>query len=407
MALSSLKSKSLLLSMLGVVILIVGIVIVVLLMPEPQDTRRQAAVQGGTAKFSISPSQMDLDPEEKKTATVAFSPEGATIAAVSVRLKFPVDSDNPAIEADNLVITTQAAAHFRCNPQSITTVNDETFIDVSCSTSGTNHYTATSFIDLFTFDVIAGEEATKSPVTIAFDAQKTVVTAAITEEERTAPDIAAIPTGSLRVSVEEPPDMTKTTELDYDVSCESDQVTAEAILKEGGNEKGDVKVKFTYNNVTKEDITDEDGVATANLPKAGEDLKLEAIPEGGYPSKSVTVILPTNCPTGNTTPTPTPTASPTAGGTNDTTGAICSASCVVSRDCAGTLTCINGVCRDERCPNDQTCQCASTDPTTGTGDTELPETGFDQTMLMTILGVIFILGGSGLFFTFAPLKTQE
>lgn len=401
MNLSALKSKSLLLGMLGIVILVVGIVAVIMLMPESQDTRRQAAVPGGTARVRISPAEMELSPGETETATVSFSPEGSDIIGVTVRLRFPMDPDEASFSADDVTIASSISSNFTCPTKKVTENTSDVVIDVACTTTG-GTFTAASFVEMFSFDIIALDEPTSSPVTIAFDAAQTIITQPPVGSAPPA-DIAAIPSGTLLVSVEEAVQLTKTTDLSYDVSCESDQVTAKAVLKEGGEEKGDISVEFRYNNVETDAISNSSGLAEARLPKAGEDIDLTVQPSDGYPSKTTTVILPTGCSTGaTTTPTPTPTATPISG----TTGNICNTSCEVNRDCQTGLSCVNGLCRSANCPADQTCRCASTDPTTGTGDTQLPESGFDQTVVMTILGIIFILGGAGLFVTFAPAKRE-
>ncbi len=49
------------------------------------------------------------------------------------------------------------------------------------------------------------------------------------------------------------------------------------------------------------------------------------------------------------------------------------------------------------CPNDSTCDCEDKDVTEDTGDTDLPDAGsIDLTMLLLVIGGLFILGGSSL-----------
>ncbi len=49
------------------------------------------------------------------------------------------------------------------------------------------------------------------------------------------------------------------------------------------------------------------------------------------------------------------------------------------------------------CPNDTTCGCEDKDVTNDTGDTDLPHAGsVDLTMLLLIVGGLFILGGGSL-----------
>jgi len=94
------------------------------------------------------------------------------------------------------------------------------------------------------------------------------------------------------------------------------------------------------------------------------------------------------------TPTPTPTSTPTPTPAASAGTAACNATCSVSRDCADGRSCVSGRCRDSRCTSDDTCRCETTNP--GANDETLPESGFDQTAAFTLLGLIFLLGGSQL-----------
>lgn len=164
--------------------------------------------------------------------------------------------------------------------------------------------------------------------------------------------------------------------------------------------------------------TDETRMATAGA-SGDETEDIAAIPTS---SLSVTVSgsaatptpsassSPTPTPTGSATPTPTPTptssATPTPTPTTATTtqGASCNQTCTATRDCRSGLTCTNGYCRDSRCSADTSCGCADVDVAAQNGTTELPESGFDQTLAMTILGLLFLLGGGQLFWSFTKAE---
>lgn len=107
---------------------------------------------------------------------------------------------------------------------------------------------------------------------------------------------------------------------------------------------------------------------------------------------------PTPTPTTAAAATPTPTPSGSSFGTSTTTGKSCNQTCFSNRDCNSNLACLNGKCLSPSCPSDSSCSCDDVDVTTSTGDTDLPTAGgFDLTMLMLLVGGLFVVGGSSLF----------
>ncbi|PIY78986.1 MAG: hypothetical protein COY81_04980, partial [Candidatus Pacebacteria bacterium CG_4_10_14_0_8_um_filter_43_12] len=88
------------------------------------------------------------------------------------------------------------------------------------------------------------------------------------------------------------------------------------------------------------------------------------------------------------------------------TTASCNQSCDTSRSCQSGLTCTGGVCRSPQCSSDSSCACADLDVAAQTGDTTLPETGFDQTLAMSVLGLIFLLGGGQLLLSLRKSSTK-
>lgn len=185
-----------------------------------------------------------------------------------------------------------------------------------------------------------------------------------------------------------PKKLTLTTE---GVSCSSNSFTAKVNAKDGITAVNNVTVTFKYNEITKTAITNATGDASVSFDKTSTNKDVTAESQG-YDSDTETVTLPSSCP---------------AASASTTTGLTCNQSCSASRECGSGLTCTGGYCRVARCSTDTTCGCADVNVASQSGTTQLPQSGFDQTVAMTVLGLLFLLGGGQLLWTYRHVAEQE
>ncbi len=99
----------------------------------------------------------------------------------------------------------------------------------------------------------------------------------------------------------EEPRAGKTSILGYDISCNEGDFLATFDLKDNGVAQANILVNFTYNGIAKQTTTNADGRASVTFPQQGS-YDLKAAPDNGYPTQSMKVNMPENCPAGESTP---------------------------------------------------------------------------------------------------------
>ncbi len=166
-------------------------------MQQPQDNRQKAAVAEGTAKLTIKPTSMGLNLNETKTVTVSVSTEGTTIDGITVRLVYPFSGTEAPLKPDAIRLspTLEGQQVFNCLVKKAAAVGTQMQIDFGCVAA--NGFTSATYTDLFTFTVSAVRDFSVQPITISFDATATKIS-------KSGQDIAAIPTGTLVVSMNAP-----------------------------------------------------------------------------------------------------------------------------------------------------------------------------------------------------------
>jgi hypothetical protein len=150
-----------------------------------------------------------------------------------------------------------------------------------------------------------------------------------------------------------------------------------------------IGIVFTYNGETKNATTNTAGEAEVKFTRASDNKEVKA-EAGAFDSSSSTATLPTNCSSSSTT-----------------TGLTCNQACSATRSCTSGLSCISGYCRVDRCSSDTSCGCADVNVAAENGTTQLPESGFDQTLAMSILGLLFLLGGGQLWWSHKPAQVSS
>lgn len=373
------KNKALLFGGIGLVLAAIGVIVSLILINQPQDTRQQAAVIGGTAEVRITPATVTLQPGKATTATVAFSTKGSLIQGLSIQLQYAYVGTTLPLDPTDLKMepTLEALGKFACTVKQINKTSNPVTIDFSCTMP--TGYSNTNFTDLFTFVLTAGTAGTDAPVVISFNPQNTIIA-------QGGQDIAAIPTDSLTVTLPKPAVTTqKKMGIKYAAQCNPSELKVSATLTDNENKPfNDTNVKFSFNNQNAEKRTDTKGEASVTMTYATAGSYPLIVNADGYTEQRSTIVIAA-CPT--PTPTPAPTATPSA-------KVSCNGNCSTSVACDTGLTCYSGRCRSASCQSDTTCLCKTTNVASTSSTTQLPVSGsFDRTLAMLLVGGLLTLGG--------------
>jgi hypothetical protein len=95
------------------------------------------------------------------------------------------------------------------------------------------------------------------------------------------------------------PEAGKTSSIGYNLSCDGGYFAAGISLKDNGVPVSGILVNFNYHGRNGQATTNNDGAASVNFPKEG-NYVLEINPDGGFPSQSMVVEMPVDCPAGTT-----------------------------------------------------------------------------------------------------------
>lgn len=480
MKLEILKNKSLIWSSVGVLILIVGIFVALQLIPQDQDIRQEAAIEGGPAEIRIAPGTITTAVGESKEATVTIDTSDININGLATVLTYNFDDyATPPVAVEGVTFLAPFnATPWNCSQRSETTGKKVRF-EVNCNMTGTSaaYTTGGNFVPVFKFNT-KGIAPTTTQVVFSFDPIETSISKVAAAGGNVQREILDTPTSVLRVSVTGAPAAEKKiTVTTPSLSCSANDFTATAEVTEGSTKKAGVAVTFKYNNVTKAASTNDQGIATTTFTKASSALAVTA-EAAGYTTGTATATPPTNCNGGGSSKTfdlslsglgcgasdfkakakvqgtdnianvdvtfsyngenktaktnssgeaevtfnrassnkdvtvdaggfeaEKETASLPSNCSTSSTGASCNQSCTATRDCASGLSCVSGSCRASQCSSDTSCGCADVDVAAQNGTTQLPQSGFDQTLALSILGLLFLLGGGQLLWSHKTAST--
>ncbi len=350
---SLIHNKSFVFGTVGILILAAGIGAAVFLSSQSQDSRKQASVPGGPVQISITPTEKTINVGETSTFTTFINTQGRMIAGISVRLSYTFSGSAPLLTASNPTpLIQQTNTSWNCMIAKTTVAEGKVNIDLGCTTSDTSGYSNSTNTPLFSVSLTAGQTSTSSPVVLAFEPNLTMVV-----DKQSGEDIAATPSSSASVTI-----VSNTA-----TATPTPSPTAPAAATATPTPTGQT-------------------AATATPTPTRSTTAATATPT---PTRSSITGTPT--PTGQTTATATPTRTPTPTNTSSTTTYSCNHTCSANRDCQSSLACLNGYCRDPRCPSDTTCGCQNKNVASESGTSTLPESGgAPYSIWLSILGGLLI-----------------
>lgn len=174
----SMPAKKIAVVAVVIVVAISGFLAGLYLLQEQQDLREQAAVPGGQASVSISPSTGNFDIGETITTEVSFNTSGIAASGVAVRLSYPFSGASPEVSVTSIQVNQDllATGDWTCPTQNATQQGGNVLIDVACANTSASGFTTTSNTKLATIELRVNRSPSTNPVVLRFDPGESVIT---------------------------------------------------------------------------------------------------------------------------------------------------------------------------------------------------------------------------------------
>jgi hypothetical protein len=172
------SARKVIISVLGILVLIGGVVAGVLLIKQRQELTKEAAVPGGQAKVSLYPTSGTFNLNNSFPISIYFNTSGVAISGITVRLTYPYSGINPEITASNISINSiiERSADWNCPTKSVSAEGGNVLIDIACANIGASGYSNNSDTLLATFDLAVTRIPVTNPVRLRFDPSQSIIT---------------------------------------------------------------------------------------------------------------------------------------------------------------------------------------------------------------------------------------
>ncbi len=172
------SKKSVIASILGIVILAGGVVAGVMLMRQQQELREKAAVPGGQARVSLFPTSGSFNIGDNLPVSIYFNTSGVAISSVRLRLIYPFTGTSPEITASDIEINQiiEKSGNWNCPTKSIATEGQNIAIEVACANIGATGYATSSDMLLASFKLTVNKIPQTNPFTLRFDPSMSIIT---------------------------------------------------------------------------------------------------------------------------------------------------------------------------------------------------------------------------------------
>lgn len=170
--------KKILVTILGILILIGGIIAGLLLIKQRQELVKKAAVPGGQATVSLFPTTGNFKIGDSFPMSVYFNTSNIPISGITVRLTYPYSGTTPEIAASNISInsTLERSGDWNCPTKSVSAEGGNVIVDIACANIGAGGFATNTDTLLANFDLKVNRVPAENPISIHFDPSQSIVT---------------------------------------------------------------------------------------------------------------------------------------------------------------------------------------------------------------------------------------
>jgi len=186
-------AKRIVIALLIILVAVGGFVAGLALLRQNTNLSEEAAVPGGQAEVSISPTSGEYKVGNTVDTTVSFNPANISISGVAVRLTYPFSGNSPevSVEAIDLNSALTSTGDWTCPTKTSSQQGSNVVIDIACANTSASGFTANTDTVLARVKLKVNSAPATQPFIIRFDPALSVITRKSDNQ-----DILLIPTST-------------------------------------------------------------------------------------------------------------------------------------------------------------------------------------------------------------------
>ena len=186
-------AKRIIIALLIILVAVGGFVAGLVLLRQQQDLSEEAAVPGGQAEVSISPTSGDYTVGSSVDTTVSFNPANISISGVAVRLTYPFSGTSPEVSVESIDLNSAltSTGDWTCPTQTSSQQGSNVVVDIACANTSASGFTANTDTVLARVKLKVNRAPATQPFIIRFDPALSVITRKSDNQ-----DILLIPTST-------------------------------------------------------------------------------------------------------------------------------------------------------------------------------------------------------------------
>ena len=186
-------TKKILIAFLVILVAIGGFVAGVLLLRQRQELREEAAVPGGQATVSLTPTTGDFKVGDTIKTSIFFNTANIAVSGVAVRLTYPFSGTTPEISASQVELSPSllSSGDWSCPTKNVTEQAGNVNIDIACANTSAAGFSVNTDTLLATVKLTVNRSPSASPLVVKFDPNQSIIT-----QKSNGQDILLIPSGT-------------------------------------------------------------------------------------------------------------------------------------------------------------------------------------------------------------------
>ncbi len=186
-------AKKIIVALLIIIVAVGGFVAGLYLLKQRTNLQQEAAVPGGQAEVSISPSTGNFDTGQTIDTSISFNPANIPISGVAVRLTYPFSGTTPEVTVSSIEVSSSltSTGDWTCPTQTNTQQNGNVIIDIACANTSASGFTANTDTLLANVKLQVNRAPASQPLVLRFDPALSVITRKSDNQ-----DILLIPTST-------------------------------------------------------------------------------------------------------------------------------------------------------------------------------------------------------------------